>query len=83
MYNILFTVRIPFIPCVRLMLSPEVGNQLLNQSKSYFSSGFVQVATRNLKKNGGVSTSDHVAHGDERKFRMISGRLIDQIEIAG
>ena len=59
--NILFTVRIiTIIPCVNLMLSPEVGgNQLLNQSKSYFSSGFCSgCATRNLKKNGGVSTSD-------------------------
>lgn len=35
------------------------GNRLLNQSKSYFSSGFRSgCATRNLKKNGGVSTSD-------------------------
>ncbi len=59
--NILVTVRIiTIIPCVNIMLITIVGgNRLLNLSKSYFSSGFRPgCATRNLKKIGGVSTSD-------------------------
>lgn len=59
--NILFTVRIiTLIPYVNIMLiTTKGGTQLLNQSKSYFSSGFRSgCATRNLKKIGGVSTSD-------------------------
>ena len=59
--NILVTVRIiTLIPYVNIMLITTKGDtQLLNQSKSYFSSGFRSgCATRNLKKIGGVSTSD-------------------------
>lgn len=58
--NIQLTVRIiTLIPCVNILLiTTKGGTQLLNQSKSYFSSGFRSgCATRNLKKIGGVSTS--------------------------
>lgn len=46
------------------------GNRLLNQSKSYFSSGFRSgCATRNLKKNGGwVRQISRSARQSKRKY---------------
>lgn len=72
MYNILFTVRIiPFIPCVNLMWSSEVGVTSFQISpKVTFLVVFVQVALREIwrKTKGWVRQISRSARQSKRKY---------------